>query len=64
MSQATHLIPASILRDLFMIIYVVYNIIQNDTDIMEAMEGIEDIAEEQLTIKSIAKLSDSEMVLS
>ena len=45
-----------------MIIYVVYNIIQNDTDIMEAMEGIEDIAEEQLTIKSIAKLSDSEMV--
>ena len=30
---------------------------------MEAMEGMEDIAEEQLTVKSIAKLSDSEMVL-
>ena len=27
------------------------------------MEGMEDIAEEQLTVKSIAKLSDSEMVL-
>ena len=31
---------------------------------MEAMEGIEDIAEEQLTVKSVAKLSDSEMVIS
>ena len=37
--------------------------IQNDADIMEAMEGLEDVAEVQLTVKSIAKLSDSEMVL-
>ena len=27
------------------------------------MEGMEDITEEHLTVKSIAKLSDSEMVL-
>ena len=30
---------------------------------MEAMEGIEDIAEAQQTVRSIAKLSDSKMVL-
>ena len=38
-------------------------VIQNDADIMEAMEGLEDVTEDQLTVKSIAKLSDSEMVL-
>ena len=36
--------------------------VQNDDDIMEAMEGIEDITEEKVSVKSIAKLLDSEMV--
>lgn len=30
---------------------------------MEAMEGLEDVTEDQLTVKSVAKLADSEMVL-
>lgn len=37
--------------------------IQSNADIMEAMEGLEDVIEDQLSVKSIAKLSDSEMVL-
>ena len=37
--------------------------IQDEADIMEAMEGLEDISEENLSVKSIAKLSESEMVL-
>ena len=37
-------------------------IIQNGGDIMEAMEGIEDVTEETLSVKSVAKLLDSEVV--